>query len=479
MSEFGLTPLGYKRKRLANIKLEIQINLLEKFGAINFEPDSVVSQFVGIFASALAELYEDTENVYFSQYPATADGVSLDNSVDLVGISRLEATNTRVIAALTGVQGTFIPAGQQVSVVETGEIFTNPLAGTITRSNAILVNLQVSNVVPNFDYSVVINGFPFVFNSGSSPTASSVIAGLKALIDGEGLPILTEDISAGVIEIKTSQINLAFSVIISDNLSLPVISSPIEFRANNTGRVLALAGTLTDIITPVAGWNSITNFVDGVLGRDLETDSELRIRRLNSLRVAGSGSVEAIRARLRQNVPGVLSAFVFENREPYEVNGMPPHSFEAIVEGGSDIDIANTLWNDKPAGIQTHGNIEVLVLDSNGDFQAIRFSRPTPVYTWVQVQLRVLPGAFPSNGVDAVRESILNYGQSLTLGEKIIYQQFYTPIYQVAGILEVTLGIAVTANPNTPPVSYETENIPLAPSEIALFDLDRIFVSLV
>ena len=89
---------------------------------------------------------------------------------------------------------------------------------------------------------------------------------------------------------------------------------PCCFLSQDFGPIAAPINTLTEILTPISGWISINNLKAGVTGRFIETDAELRIRRNNSLRLLGAGTVESIRARLLQQVPGVISALVFENR---------------------------------------------------------------------------------------------------------------------------------------------------------------------
>src|SRR6266567_751599 len=53
----------------------------------------------------------------------------------------------------------------------------------------------------------------------------------------------------------------------------------VNFQSVDTGPVQCLAGTLTVIAQPLSGWNSITNPTDGVVGADVESDADLRLRR--------------------------------------------------------------------------------------------------------------------------------------------------------------------------------------------------------
>ena len=47
----------------------------------------------------------------------------------------------------------------------------------------------------------------------------------------------------------------------------------VAAEALTAGRILALAGTLTTIATPVSGWTDVTNLTDATPGTDTETDA--------------------------------------------------------------------------------------------------------------------------------------------------------------------------------------------------------------
>ena len=383
-----LPATGYKRKRLDEIKLEIEQEIVTLFGEVNLEPDSVFGQLVGIISNSFAELYQDAENVYFSQYPATAVGVSLDNVAALVGVFRLGATRSRVTAALTGVQNTNIPAGSQVSIQETGEIFTNPNRISINASNAITVNFEIESVLDNEEYAIAINGTTIPIISGVGSTAVSIANELADAINASPQMVTASVTVEGFIKVVSDNLQQSFSSGITANLEYTTVTSLGFFQAMDTGAIMVLTGTLNVIVTPIGGWNSITNLFPAVTGRARETDEELRARRNLSSSILGGGSIPSIRSNLLQNVQDVTEVFIFENRlSTTDIRGRPSHSFEAVIQGGSNEDIANEIWRIKPAGIESFGNVTVLVTDSNSDQQAIRFSRATLVYIWVRITL--------------------------------------------------------------------------------------------
>lgn len=481
MTDYGLTAAGFRRKRLDEIKAEIETEITTMLGPMNLSADSVLGQMVGIFSKAISDLWQEEENVYYSMYPATAEGTSLDNAVDLIAIVRLPATHTSVTVLAAGNESIAIPAGSIVKVSETGELFTNPEAGIITQSNALKVIFNVSTVTADVDYVVTLNGNNYTFHSGLSPDsdgsdiAEGLIDEINTNIDGVTAAALT----GGQFELTSDDDETPFSTYPGSRLTVVSRSSPIVFEAQNTGPVLALALTVDVIVTPISGWSGISNITDGVTGRNTETDQELRLRRLRSLRILGAASAEAIQARLRQDVANVTDAYVFENRLPTTEDGRPPHSFEVVIVGGDDQEIAQKIWEIKAAGIQTHGTTTEIIIDSNGFEQEIKFSRPDPIYVWVKADITLLDDVtMPDSVSDAIKDAVLEKGLEFGVGEDVIYQQFYAPLYEVAAayIESVAITTATSATAEGPAGAYTAANVVVDEVESASFALARITV---
>lgn len=239
-------------------------------------------------------------------------------------------------------------------------------------------------------------------------------------------------------------------------------SVSVRMRATVTGPVDAPAGTLTEIVTPVAGWTSITNAAGpDVLGRDLETDAELRIRRRQNILIAQAGGINAIQARL-YDVTGVTFAGVVENRtDATDADGRPPHSIEAVVIGGTDQAVANKLWACKPAGAATFGSVLATITDSFGNPQPIHFSRGDIVTVYYGVSL-VSTAAFPSIGVTLIKDALVGYGDTLGNGDDVIQWSGIAALAGIPGISALTLYQGTAATPTT------TANIPIAINQVPL-----------
>ena len=140
------------------------------------------------------------------------------------------------------------------------------------------------------------------------------------------------------------------------------------------------AGTITTIVNPLDGITGCTNpaAVDG--GRGRETDEEYRDRYYKSVDFAGGVNIDAIVAEISQNVEAVSSVIGYENdTDITDELGLPPHSFEVVVYGGLDQDIAKAIYRRKAAGIQTHGSTTIPIISISGQSIGISFSRPIAV----------------------------------------------------------------------------------------------------
>jgi len=216
----------------------------------------------------------------------------------------------------------------------------------------------------------------------------------------------------------------------------------LEFRATVTGPVTAYANTVTNIVTPVVGLTSVNNPLDHkLIGTNTETDAAFRIRQLDEIKALGLGTVAGIRSQILK-VSGVTQAVLFENTtDMTDANGLPPHSFESVVVGGLDADIAKAIADSKPAGIATHGLVTQATTDANGHAVSIKFSRATIIDVYVKIFLTVDESLFPTNGEDLLRAAIADFGDlNYKLSSEVRAAALIPPMFSAGvGVLECQL----------------------------------------
>ena len=182
------------------------------------------------------------------------------------------------------------------------------------------------------------------------------------------------------------------------------------------GPTIAVPGDLSIIATPTAGWVSVTNAAAADLGRAMETDAELRARQAQSVANPSQTIIESLQGGLA-SVPGVSLVKVYQNdTNTTDANGLPPHSIEAVVEGGDDYDIAYQINLRKDDGVSTNGTESETVVDTMGQSHTINFSRPTQTPIYVSMTIKPLVGY---KGSDSIKAAVAAYINALGIGEDV------------------------------------------------------------
>lgn len=470
---FGIVSTGFNTKRLPDILAEIEAYEKDSFGEIDVSGEGGLGQLNAAFGKQCADIWEQLQNSYYAASPVSAEGVSLDYNVALNGIERLPALPTVANVGLHGTYNAIIPAGTQVRNSSTQELFQLVRDTQITNQNQLQILYKIDDIADGQPYTIAINSFNYGITSGSGSTADSIAQQLvdEILLDParEAEPTKLPD---GVI-----QLDKIDTVPFNSGASLNIIFfTPSIFESINLGEILALANTLDTIETPVSGLDEVNNFIDGEKGRGEETDDELRIRREENVQTSTGGTLPSIVSAIRNQVAGVITVKGYENRTDItDGDGRPPHSIEIIVEGGTDQDIANKLWEVKGGGINTFGNTSKTITDGNGDIQTMFFSRPVLIDIWIKATLTLYnEEQFPTDGEDQVKQKILDYGNTLDIGEDVIGQRFYGPIFEIPGIGNIVIEISET----TPPPYTGGAQIAIDASERSSFSLSRIDVNI-
>ena len=239
------------------------------------------------------------------------------------------------------------------------------------------------------------------------------------------------------------------------------------------------ADTITEIVNPIEGLDSVTNEEETEYGRNKETDAELRERYLDSVAKGGASTIDSIRASLL-DIDDVRAALVVENNTMDTVDGRPPKSFESYVLDGDAKDIAKTILKTKAAGIQAHGTESETVEDDAGQEHTIGFTYANEVI--IEVDITVTTNEeYPEDGDERMVTEIIRYigGEDedgeiyagLSMGEDVIYTQTIKACYRVPGVDDVNVTI------NKVGEAAGTDNISIELTEVAETDYTKVSVS--
>lgn len=271
--------------------------------------------------------------------------------------------------------------------------------------------------------------------------------------------------------IKSTSTNVTFQTtadVTIDGTGQVVVSC----RAVDLGAKLAPAATLTKIDTPIYGWQTASNALDAIVGRDEETDEQLRTRRKLSTATPAQSIVDGVYGALA-NIANVRQVRVYENDQDtvQAVTNLPPHSMYCVVEGGLIQDILNTIWLKKTAGTTLLGNTTGIVNDVMGNPHTMKFDRPVDTLAYVVVNISQRSG-WPTDGVVRIQNALCAWALTNQLiGKEVIQSRLFDPINSIPGHSVTSLFIGTAANPTT------SANIAVPFNGLARFDPARIVVN--
>lgn len=271
-------------------------------------------------------------------------------------------------------------------------------------------------------------------------------------------------------------------------------AQPVDFVNVATGPIEAAHDTIKVMTTTVVGWHSVTNPAQAVPGTNIETDAALRIRREQELQGGGAGNVDAIRAallKINEPVgPFILSAQMLNNTTDFvDVNGLPPHSTEAVIWDGAGMTVSNdaiaqVLWDKGASGIRNFGTTTGTAIDKLGNPQTVAFTRVAQLPVYLSIALTPRAG-FQTDAVFKLSLANICKGDPdpLTPEDAFVFG-VASPVdpYDVIlnsgrlGAKIVGLSMGFTAPVGTPTAITSTI-LAVGPRQIATFDTSRIVIA--
>lgn len=452
---YGLTLEGLVIKTLPVLRAEGNSRLQGKFGtSIDVSDESVEGQMLGILSEALALLWELSEGINNARDVDKATGALLEGLCLLTGTFRVQASFSAVVLTLTGLPTTPIPSPAFAEVEETGRQFQ-----TEEDTEIVAVAAWLSGTL----YSA---GSDLAHGARVTNVGNVYVCSQTGTTGGGPGPIGTVQFA------EETDGGAKWRLIGTGTGAVDVIS-----RATETGPILAAAASINKRASPLGGWSSVLNLIDATPGNLRMTDEQLRVLRELELARPGTSPADAIRADLL-GVTGVTAVTVFVNNGDTVVDGMPPHSVEALVDGGVDQDIWNQLLISVAAGIGTHGTEVGTATDKSGNDQTMKFSRVELVPIWVAIALSKVandsddPTSYPADGDTQVKLTVATAGNAQGNGRNAVASAIGAPSFIVTGVLDVT---SVLIGLSNPPVVSTT--IPITRRQRAAYDTVRVAVT--
>lgn len=470
-AEYGVTPNGFVRMRLPEIRKNLFDKLDAKLGtAVSRKANSVIGILIGVIAEESDRQWELAEYDYYARSPVTADDGSIDNTIIYANVMRKTAQATYLYITCYGRNNTALPINCQVKDTNE-EKYNISEASTITLDNCVSVTLGIGEVYGGKVYTYLLNGKNRVtYTAASGDNAERVLLKLMELTKGDWSA--RADVNNNLVLERTER-KYGGTVVPSEAFTIIEVGTPVIFTAENTGALKPELGSVKTINTVYDGWYSCNNETEAYVGRDKETVTELRQRYAAAVYEKSVSMKESLKAGLLalQSVDNVV---IYENRSDVEVDGLKPHSYLAIVHGGDEKEIAKTLLDKAPLGIDSNGEIDVEITDDEGAVQVVSFSRPKEISIWVKIFVHEYKEEkLPGDMINTIKEVVKVVGDELEMGKDVIPQRFIGPVYQTVsgiGYLDITI--------SKDGYSYTEKSIAIGRDEIATFNVERVTVAM-
>lgn len=294
--------------------------------------------------------------------------------------------------------------------------FTELNNGLKSLYDSISPNLASGVMLDNI---VALNGIVRIAEIRS--TADVVITGTPSLVIVKGV----------VRDVNNNLWNLPDSVTIGSGGTVTVTAT-----CQTSGEVSALVNTINIIQTQIVGWDSVTNPNPASIGSNVETDSQLRFRRNQSVSISAITPTESLTAAILQ-LEDVSNALLFENdtASPITLKGgtspaddLPAKSITVVVKGGDVTEIAETIRLKKTLGCGTFGDTEVELTDSIGQTVSYFFERPDDLSIYIAITIQQLDN-YASTTDDLIKQALVDILNDLSIAEDVTQGALINAVY--------------------------------------------------
>lgn len=356
----------------------------------------------------------------------------------------------------------------------------------LARDAAASNNAALANQInPNIAGGVYLDAIMALTGTQRTPATRSLVECTIAGVPGTSIPAGSQASESGSGNENLFQTVQTVVIPVGGSLSGVVFESVVP------GPIPANAGTLTQIISNVLGWESVTNPNAAVLGQETQSDVSARSYRREALFTQGVSLPGAIMASVLR-VQGVTSISFRENVastiEVIDGITMLPHSIYVCVYGSgfTNEDVAQAILDKKSGGAGFTNNASadpqgVVVVDPySGQSITVLFDIANPI------QIAVLASVSASTSIQdpesAVKQAILEYAAGAIDGEPGFVIGAPVSCFELAGAVNIISPGIFVHNLQTKKVvggSFANTEIPIEVFEIATIISSDITVNVV
>ncbi|ORJ52888.1 hypothetical protein LBR_12305 [Levilactobacillus brevis] len=387
MKEATLMPLttdtGFDRKELDDLRDDINALFIKRFGdGIDLDDSQTPGMLAGVLSEADDTLEKLAQGVYNSFFVLKSSGANLDDLAAELEVYRKPAVNAYVDLQIDG----YVDPDSPTIIPEETQ-FSTPDGQVFSTMADTTIAQQASYV-----------------DSGGNT---------QPLEDDDGNALGRQIVQAVAIETGTAS-----------NVMPNTIINPED---------------------SIDGFYAVTNPSAATGGGDSETDDELRKRVLANRLNTPNSTPDGIQTAIK-NLSGVTDVRLINNNTmSTDSYGNPAKSVHLYVIGGADADIIQTYFDYLPPQSNTIGSVMGTATDIGGRQYIVAFDRAETVPVFIKVDIHIDDTKFDTdNGPASIRTNIVNYFDTLGMGDKVLYSKLFAPAYSPVGVTDVALTLGTS-----------------------------------
>lgn len=455
-----------------------KINLAPFLGQTELRTDdsSVIGRQLATVARPAAQNAEILQPILDQFDLNKAQGVQLDNILWRIHrIPRKGISQSEGLVILFGDIGVFVSKGSEVANSKTGDVYSINDDITFDNNDCNGIEINITSVGGTYTINYSVNGFlsespNIIVTAGSNDTTIQQIADriVDAVNSQTSYLTASRNNDNSVKIIITDQNNTGdFST--TGYMSIVRSYKPVYVTSQTYQASESNAGDISVIRTSLLGWRGVSNPFVIAESQGVEKDPDYRYRGNLIKGNTNTSSRNSILARI-EAVRGVSFLNIQANNTPNPTSsGIVNNGLAITVQGGNEDDIAIAIADAIADGIETSGTITKITKDKNGGDKIVRFSRPQTVPLKISMSITIAPN-FPTNGKNLIKQAIVDWFNSLKVGDDIYYSRLYEPINSISGFSVRNLQIGKLNG------SYGKDDIVLGHNEVATISAENIFI---
>lgn len=458
-----------------NLSDDLKVRLSPYLSGTELKTDesSVIGRLLRAFSKPMAENNEILPQILKQLDLNQVEKDGLDNLAYLAHrMKRKDMALAEGSLVVYGDSGVTIPNGSLVANSVTGDIYSTQSQVTFDINNVCGITFSVSSIQDSYTINYSVTGL-----ISQNPTILIKRVGETTVADMAQRIVNSINSQSTVISAKLNNDNTVTILLnnqqyhadfgLPTGLVLTQSFKLVDIKSQNYSSVTADQNTITVKKTSVDGWRGLYNPFPILPSYGIETDEQFK-ERIKFGTGTRFSSWDSVYARLYE-VKGVTFVNVKFNSSKNTVGSVTNNGLAISVLGGDEDEIALAISQAVSAGIATVGTIGKVVKDINGGEHSIHFSRPEVVPLTMKMQITQYRN-FPTNGKQLIKQAIVDYFNSLTVGESVQYSRLYSPINTVTGFSVSNMVIGKQGD------DMVQDNIYMNYNQIASLSADNILI---